>query len=456
MNRQNRTTTFLKKFTETNTQLVISKFSETEFKDTIAFYIDKLNKKPLVRPINQAIFQEKYFKSLSDIYDFYYKWRAGKYNDSLDLFEAHIMALYEKFKTDFQVSTDYKIPFEEKNDKVIAEINDLASSICSFKSQDGVGNGFNSYTIDASNILLVETKREGKSANIFEAKHFIISTDQYLRRWDYQRNLLTPIVILPSQWLSILLRYVNRTSDDFKSFVSFLNLPNTESKIQSEQLHVILSGISEMTENFEQQRHIVQAIVQKKFDGILEKGTQNDEDILERTKAFAKTELEKKIDDISTKHDNLKAELDEHKISSSTKLSDLQQENLEKQKDIDDKVKENKELKNKLRQDFIDKQLKKWKRPAYWAIPIIILILVFFYFQLFHTDWEYNYIQQLVDYIDNNPSETKQDWMRILINGGLLSVLGWLIVFFSKRICSNDKKQEKLKSIKEIIPEEYK
>lgn len=454
-NRQNRTTTFLKKFTETNTQLVISKFSETEFKDTIAFYIDKLNKKPLVRPINPAIFKEKYFKSLSDIYDFYYKWRAGKFNDSLDLFEAHIMALYEKFKSDFKVTTDYKIPFEEKNDKVIAEINDLASSICSFKSQDGVGNGFNSYTIDASNILLVETKREGKSANIFEAKQFIISTDQYLRRWDYQRNLLTPIVILPSQWLSILLRYVNRTSDDFKSFVSFLNLPNTESKIQSEQLHVILSGISEMTENFEQQRHIVQTIVQKKFDGILEKGSQNDEDILERTKAFAKTELEKKIDDISKKHDNLKAELDEHKVSSSSKLSDLQQENIEKQKNIDNKDKENKRLKNKLQQNYIDGKIRKWKRPAYWAIILIVLIVLFFYFQIFYCEWEYNYIEKLIQKIDSNPSETKRDWMRA-INTALALGLFSLVYFCWTRLCSNDKKEDRIRIIKENIPEEYK
>jgi hypothetical protein len=70
LNRQNRTNTFLRKFLEANTQLVISKFSETEFKDTITFYLDKLKRTPLNRRINPEIFQEKYFKSLSDVYDF--------------------------------------------------------------------------------------------------------------------------------------------------------------------------------------------------------------------------------------------------------------------------------------------------------------------------------------------------------------------------------------------------
>ena len=103
LNRQNRTNTFLRKFLEANTKLVISKFSETEFKDTITFYLDKLKRTPLNRRINPEIFQEKYFKSLSDVYDFYYKWRAGKANDNIDLFEGYIMRLYEKFKTEFKV-----------------------------------------------------------------------------------------------------------------------------------------------------------------------------------------------------------------------------------------------------------------------------------------------------------------------------------------------------------------
>jgi hypothetical protein len=183
---------------------------------------------------------------------FCYKWRAGKANDSLELFEGFIMSLYEKFKVDFKVATDYKIPFDEKDEKVEKTINELSASICSYKNTDGARHGVNGDNIDALNILLVETKRDGKNSSIFETKQFIVSTDQSLRRWDYYRNTVTPIVILPSQWLSILLRYINRSNDDFKSFVSFLNLPSGESQIDSEKIHIILAGISEMTENFDQ------------------------------------------------------------------------------------------------------------------------------------------------------------------------------------------------------------
>ena len=73
INRQNRTNTFLKKFVEANTVLVISKFSETEFKDTITYHIDKLKNKPQLRKINQEIFKEFFFKNVSELYEFYQK-----------------------------------------------------------------------------------------------------------------------------------------------------------------------------------------------------------------------------------------------------------------------------------------------------------------------------------------------------------------------------------------------
>ena len=116
-------------------------------------------------------------------------------------------------------------------------------SISTFKQKEG-NEIIGSATIDAENILWIEKKRNNKSQNIFDTKYFFISTDQSLRRWDYQREDKTPIVLLPSQWMSILLRYLNRTEDDFKSFVSFLNLKNNEVLINSERLHVVLAGIS--------------------------------------------------------------------------------------------------------------------------------------------------------------------------------------------------------------------
>lgn len=453
VNRQNRTNTFLKKFIEANTVLMISKFSETEFKDTIAFYIDKLKIKPQIRKINPEIFKEKFFKNVSELYDFYHKWRVGKYNDSLELFEAHIFNLYEKFKVEFKISTDYKIPFDEKEEKTEKTINELSSSIGSFKNADNTSHGVNGDIIDASNILLVETKREGKNSNIFETKQFIVSTDQSLRRWDYNRNSLTPIVILPSQWLSILLRYINRTADDFKSFVSFLNLPSGESQIDSEKLHVILAGISEMTENFEQQRFIVQTLVQKKFEGILEKGIKDDE-ILERTKIFAKTELEKKVDEIEAKNANLKVELDTHKDHTSQQIDELNDKTSNQENKLKAKDSQINTLKSELKANLISKNLLKWQMPALLLLPLGICTITFTVLQFCCKDWVYNYPNQIIQSIDSLNSETQKSILRALMYAPLVGL--WLISKYCwNRLVSPEIKATKKKELEKAFDEKY-
>ncbi len=455
-NRQKRTITFLKKSLDTNTSLVISKYSEIEFKETITFYIDKLKKYPINGQINPAIFEEKHFKCLSDLYELYYRWRAEKCNDSLDLFEANILSLYENFKVEFKVKTDYKIPFDEKDEKIKKTIDELSSDICSYKDADGTKHGGNGDFDDACNILLVERKRDGKNANIFDTKYFFVSTDQSLRRWDYSRNSLTPIIILPSQWLSILLRYINRTSDDFKSFVNFLNIPTGEILIDREKSHIILSGISEMTKNFDQQYYLVQILVQKKFKGILENGFKED-DISTNIKHFAKTELQKKVEDISTKHDILKNELDTHKQQTSAKIDGLEEKTGNQQRQLLQKEQENKELKEIFQNNYCNQELRAWKLPAkYCCIPLIILIFASFYFQIFHHRWEYNYIQKLVAYIDNIQSETTKNLFRTALQLVLTSGLLTLIIFCYKRLISKKNKAKKISKINKNMPEKYK
>ena len=111
-----------------------------------------------------------------------------------------------------------------------------------------------------------------------------------MRKWDYTQNKEIPIVILPSQWMCILLRYLNRTNDDFKSFVSFLNISNSEKLISNDNLQLILNGISEITTDFTLQNGIISEMVNKKFIGVLEKGS-NEDEIIHKAKAVTYTHL---------------------------------------------------------------------------------------------------------------------------------------------------------------------
>ncbi|WP_299758673.1 hypothetical protein [uncultured Pontibacter sp.] len=442
--REKRTRTFLRKFMDAGEKLVISKFTEAEFKESVRFYVNKLRRYP-VKNLNPEILNQKHFRSLRSFYDYYHQWRIGRVNDSHDLFEAYVLGHYDSFKKDFAIEVDYKIPFdlsEEKTAKVIAEI---ANDISSFKTAEGVSHGYDSSYTDACNVHLVNVKRDDNNINLFDSKYYFISTDQMLRRWDYYRTSVTPIVLLPSQWLSIVLRYVSRSSDDFRSFVSFLNLPNSEQAIDSEKLHIVLAGISEMTTNYMQQKMLVNSLVQSKFEGILDNGAEGDE-ILERTKDFAKSALERELENITVQNAELTGQMAIQQEEAEGKLSDLASVAAARERKIQEKEQENQELKDKLKRNFVRERFIKWQSSAYWSLLFGVIIILFTVLQFVLSEWEYNYPAMLVKWVDGLESETKQTSLRAL----LYAPISYLIVTFNlcyHRLWSAESKQAKIKEL---------
>lgn len=455
-NRKKRSITFLNKFKEAGESLNISLSTNTEFKDSVKFYTDKIRRYSTPR-INSRVYEE--FNNQSDVFDFYHKWRIGKVNTSIDLFESYVFSLYDDFIKNYSITIDKQPPFDSSDSKVEAQLKDLTSSISNYKQQEG-NDYIGSALIDAENILWIETKREGKNLNIFETKFFFVSTDQALRRWDYQRANSSPIVMLPSQWMSILLRYFNCTSDDYKSFVSFLNLQSNDVIIDSEKLHVVLAGISQMTENIEYQRFLLKNLVETKFNGVIEKGIGSTE-IFERSKVYAKTQLEKNLEELKSKYESLteqhqvlSQDMENNKKSTDQQIEKIKKESIEKGTQLSTVESENKRLKKELKRKYVAEQFKNWKKPAYWLIPIAGIIIIFTLLQFILKDTNYNYVYKLICIIDNLESETQKTTLRALLYAPLIGL--WLIVRFCwSRLFSSEKRKEKKaefeSSFKDII-----
>lgn len=456
--RQKRSKTFLKKFTDTGEKLIISKSTDNEFKDGLKGHIDKIERYNSPR-IKSGVYQEVNVQK--DIFNYYHKWRIGKVNVSLDLFLAEIFSNYDNFKKAFAIETDTIIPYNLEDKKTAEDLKNYTSSISTFKSKEG-NEIVGSATIDAENILWVEKKRADKAQNIFDTKFFFISTDQGLRRWDYQRANQTPIVLLPSQWMSILLRYLNRTDDDFKSFVNFLNLKNNEVLISSEKLHIVLSGISELTTNIVQQRTLLNNLVENKFNGVIYSGISSDE-IYENAKKYAKSELEKQLEDLenknkelSTKQDNFLSELEKHKESVSTEIEQLKEDKSGIGKKLSDKENENKKLKDKLIEKEIKEEYRKWQITAYvWSLVALIFV-IYFVLLFILSGWEYNYPHKLSLWKDSISDSFQKQIITGLMYSPLIGL--WLIIknFIWKRLLSREKKTEQKKMIKKEITEDYK
>lgn len=447
IDRKKRTETFLNKFNEAGEKLCITKITDSEFCNSINFYVDKLRKVQNPK-VNSSVFLE--FKSLKDINSFYHEWRKDKINTNLDLFEAYIINEYKLLLDRHNIAIDYRIPYDSEDKETQENLNDLYSSINKEKSIEKQNN-FNSIYNDAENILWIEKKRELKTQNIFDTSYFLISTDNQLRKWDYYRNNSTPIVLLPSQWMSILLRYFDRTKDDYKSFVSFLNLRSNEKLIEGEKLDLILSGISEMTNDVEQQRYLVSALIEKGFQNVLGQGASNEE-IISQSKKFAKTELEKVVNELNNKIDSLQSTQNKQ----SDKLDAVLNVKSKMSKTLLDQTSQKDKLREKLISNELELNISKWKRPMKYLIPLGLISIFFYLSMLFFQTNSYNFSTKMLDYIDDLESETLKGILRFLI-ALPLTFLGWLMIFCYNRINKDkvdQKKKELLKSIKEKFNDE--
>lgn len=456
-NRQKRSKTFLKKFNDSGEKIIISKSTETEFKDGIKGHVDRIRNYDSPR-VNSILFQE--VEVQRDIYNFYHKWRIGKINYNLDLFIAEIYSIYDNFKKEFKIQVDTVKPFDINDKKVDELLKNYTSSISTFKQNEG-NEIIGSATIDAENILWIEMKRENKVQNIFDTKYFFISSDQSLRRWDYQREDKTPIVLLPSQWMSILLRYLNRTEDDFKSFVSFLNLKNSEVLINSEKLHIVLAGIAEMTTSIEQQRFILNNLVENKFNSVVSRSMSN-EQIFENAKKYAKSKLENEVEklkiqnnDLTGKYNEISADITVHKTAVTSEIQHLKDEKEGIKRKLSDKEKENIHLKEQLIESEIKAEMRKWQEPAKWLIALGFLIILFMTLQFCCKTWSLNYPYKLVMWIETITNTVQKTTLTTLMYAPLIGL--WLISkFVWSRLISKDKKSETKLKIKNNVTVKYK
>lgn len=277
--RKKRTISFLKKCKESGQRFVISKYTRQEFFNTVDYHLRQLNSSTPFGRITPRAF--KRYANGDGFYQFYHEWRNGRINYGFDIFKTHIHTLYKDLMKQFDIEEDFKVPFDEKEEPVI--IGTYKDEIQAIKRT----NRNEPHLMDARNMYWIECVRKGNNIDVASTKYYFVTSDQKLQSWDGEHSVNQPLTLLPSQWMGLILKYVSRSSDDYKSFISFMNLPKDSSVISEDELQSVMAGISEMTEEFAKQETIIESMVEIKFEDIL-KG-----DIRENAKMFAKDRLEK-------------------------------------------------------------------------------------------------------------------------------------------------------------------
>lgn len=438
--RMSRTRSLLNKFRTTKEALYISKVTEMEFENSICYYIDKIRKFE-----NPGICAKAFLEQTignTDFYGYYQKWRLKRINTSLDLFKAQIMADYDAFKQSFNITVDAFAPCDFEGNYIKQKLENYANEIRSCKPKVFEGKIIH----DAKNILWIEGLTAKNPQNIYEAKAFLLSSDHKLQMWDYGREKKVPTIFLPSQWLSISLRFLERTNDDYASFVSFLNLPINDRLLDNEQIYAILSGISEYTSDYTQQNSLFQKFISIKTESAL--AQQKSDTLQSESRIFAKSELEIELENrqktiekveakllaekkarIETESDNRAKQksLTDDIATLSTQL-EAQSVTIETQdKTISDLSHENKKLK-----DFKHKTTTITK-IVIWGVLLLGLLLILLLCFFFHS-WEYNFVHIVLDWL-NNFGETERNIGVTLV----CPVYGYLFYHVFKELKQNYK-----------------
>lgn len=158
---------------------------------------------------------------VNDFYKRYYEWCQKKPNKCGDYlsFERYLIDLVQEVisKLSVKESGSYKVGNRSK------EFEDNIKSLIEYKNSKRrwklTSKG--SAETDITNIFDVLNTRKG-GTSIWQTNDFIVSADHRLIEWANTIYTGVPIVVLPSVWLSIILRFTGRSDDDYRSFCLFL------------------------------------------------------------------------------------------------------------------------------------------------------------------------------------------------------------------------------------------
>lgn len=244
--RRQTTITFIKKCKESKISLLYSNQTAAEVFDVIqqrVFWIKSLTNG------HEPLSPSEIGRDDDDIYNLYVEWvRRGNDYDDYTAFHSYLINCVNEVLDDLiEVEIpDYSLVSQSRHSEYSTQLREYKDELSAWKIEqlsslkddndetsdqtDKIKkirrtHSRRSAEVDVANYLYVVDKRkQSREGSIFSTNQFIISADHYFMKWAAEKNNSVPVVVLPSVWLIILLRFTSRTDDDFKAFCAFMSL----------------------------------------------------------------------------------------------------------------------------------------------------------------------------------------------------------------------------------------
>ena len=185
---------------------------------------------------------------VNDFYTLYYNWckePQNRYND-FPSFRNYLTGMISNVISNFEYIDSTIIKDYDENEQ------QLFDTLMKFKSEKRPykKTTIESIKTDVKQVLYLNSIRPKSAKSLWDMNEYIVSADQLLISWAEETFNGVPIVVIPSLWLSIILKVSGRaTENDYISFCMFMTLRH--SRTDDNTIHInaveLLSKLSEKT-----------------------------------------------------------------------------------------------------------------------------------------------------------------------------------------------------------------
>lgn len=201
---------------------------------------------------------------VNDFYKRYYEWCQKPENQCGDFlsFSQYLFDLLRDVITNLSIkpSGSYKVGKDSRL------FEDYVKNLIEYKNNKRKWRNttISSAETDVTNILDLLGARKGNGKSIWQTNDFIVSADHRLIEWANMLYPGVPLVVLPSVWLSIILRYTGRSDDDYRSFCLFLTQRQHRQDGNGIDTSLLLRTINTKTAKTDVKEKIIAEITQNK------------------------------------------------------------------------------------------------------------------------------------------------------------------------------------------------
>ena len=183
----------------------------------------------------------------NDFYAIYCNWCKEPQNEYHDFisFRTFLLKKINSAISNFEYIDSSNILKEDKNSALFEDLKSFKNAKRSYRATTD-----ESVKTDINQVLFLESLRPKSAKNLWEMNEYIVSADQLLIAWSDKTFDGIPMVVIPSLWLSIILKVSGRASnDDYKSFCMFMTLRHHHTDEDEININPIelLTRISERT-----------------------------------------------------------------------------------------------------------------------------------------------------------------------------------------------------------------